>query len=197
MDDTAAAYDRIANWFDANRSRTLIERPYLDFLTRGLAPGAAILDLGCGTGEPILRYLADRDYLVTGVDASAAMIGIARARFPATRLLVADMRTLALGERYDALIAWHSFFHLPPDDQRAMFATFARHLHPGGLLMFTSGSEQGEVWSENGGERLYHASLDAAQYRRLLQAHGFQVLHHAVEDAACGGATVWIARLAR
>ena len=62
--------------------------------------------------------------------------------------------------------------------------------------MFTSGSEAGEVWSENGGEALYHASLAAAEYRTLLEGHGFGVLHHVMDDAACGGATVWIARLA-
>jgi hypothetical protein len=61
--------------------------------------------------------------------------------------------------------------------------------------MFTSGNDAGEVWSENGGEPLYHASLAAAEYRSLLQEHGFSALHHVVDDAACGGATVWIARL--
>ena len=65
-----------------------------------------------------------------------------------------------------------------------MFATFAQCLHPGGLLMFTSGSEHGASWSENGGEALYHASLDVIAYRSLLESHGFQVLQHAVDDAA-------------
>jgi cyclopropane fatty-acyl-phospholipid synthase-like methyltransferase len=194
MSEVTPVYDRIAAWFDGARSRILIERPYLDALAGALAPGAAILDLGCGMGEPIMRYLVEKQFAVTGVDASAAMIDIARPRFPGTRLLVQDMRTLDLREAFSAVIAWHSFFHLPYEDQRAMFDVFAQHLEPGGLLMFTSGSEQGEVWSENGGEALYHASLDAAEYRRLLAAHGFEVLRHAANDAACGGATVWIAR---
>jgi len=193
--DLARAYDNIAAWFDQHRTRTLIEQPYLEALVQALAPGAAILDLGCGTGEPILRYLLKRGCAVTGVDASAAMIAIARARFPDTRFVVGDMRTLALGQTFDAVIAWHSLFHLPHDDQRAMFATFARLLHPHGIVMFTSGSQQGETWSDNGGEMLYHASLDSADYRRLLEEHGFQVIRHTQDDAACGGATVWIARL--
>jgi ubiquinone/menaquinone biosynthesis C-methylase UbiE len=195
MNDVAAAYDRIADWFDRTRTRALIEQPYLDYLARELKEGACILDLGCGTGEPVLRYLVERGYEVLGVDASVAMIDIARARFPATRFEVRDMRELNLQRSFDAVIAWHSLFHLAPDDQRAMFATFARHLHPGGILMFTSGSEAGEVWSENGGEALYHASLAAAEYRALLEGQGFRVLHHVEDDAACGGATVWIARL--
>jgi len=193
--DLARAYDNIATWFDQHRTRTLIEQPYLDALVQALAPGAAVLDLGCGTGEPILRYLLERGCAVTGVDASAAMIAIARTRFPGTRFLVSDMRTLALDQTFDAVIAWHSLFHLPHDDQRAMFATFARLLRPRGILMFTSGSEQGETWSDNGGALLYHASLDSAEYRRLLEEHGFQVMRHAADDAACGGATVWMAQL--
>lgn len=192
--DVARVYDNIAAWFDEHRTRALIEQPYLDYMVQALKPQASILDLGCGTGEPILRFLAERRFEVTGVDASTAMIAIARTRFPGTRLLVGDMRTLALERKFDALIAWHSLFHLPHDDQRAMFAAFAQWLHSGGILMFTSGSAYGETWSENGGEALYHASLDADEYRRLLAQHGFAVLRHAQDDASCGGATVWIAQ---
>jgi ubiquinone/menaquinone biosynthesis C-methylase UbiE len=196
MDEVTAAYNKIAGWFDRTRTRALVELPYLDYLTGRLKEGASILDLGCGTGEPMLRYLVARHYEVLGVDASVAMIDIARARFPATRFEVGDMRALNLGRSFDAVIAWHSLFHLAPGDQRAMFQTFARLLEPGGVLMFTSGSDAGEVWSENGGESLYHASLAPAEYRSLLEAHGLRVLQHVVDDAACGGATVWIAAIA-
>jgi ubiquinone/menaquinone biosynthesis C-methylase UbiE len=190
----AAAYNRIAAWFDSSRNRALIERPWLEYLAQSLKPGASILDLGCGTGEPILRFFVGRRFAVTGVDASTAMIAIAARRFPGTRFLAGDMRALDLRERFDALIAWHSLFHLPPEDQRAMFGRFAQLLNPGGLLMFTSGSERGEVWSENGGEALYHASLNLAEYRSLLETHGFRIEKHVLDDAGCGGATVWVAR---
>ena len=124
------------------------------------------------------------------------MIAIARERFPDTELLVGDLRTVQLHQRFDAVIAWHSLFHLPPADQRAMFPIFARLLHPGGLVMFTSGSAARETWSDNGGQLLYHASLDTSEYRELLAQHGFLVLRHAADDAACCGGAVWIARRA-
>ena len=41
-----------------------------------------VLDLGCGAGEPIARWFMSEGFSVTGVDFSAAMLGIARARWP-------------------------------------------------------------------------------------------------------------------
>ena len=45
------------------------------------------------------------------------------------------------------------------------------------------------------GEPLYHASLDPAEYRALLEQHGFEVVSHVSEDAGCGGRTIWLAQL--
>ncbi len=72
---------------------------------------------------------------------------------------VADMRTLALGERFRGLVAWGSFFRLAHDDQRRMFLVFRAHAAPGAALLFTSGPSHGEAIGAYGGEPLYHASL--------------------------------------
>jgi len=112
--------------------------------------------------------------------------------------LQADMRCLDLPARFDVVIAWDSFFHLPPDDQRAMFATFAGHAAPGSALVFTSGPAAGEeIAGDFFGELLDHASLDSDEYARLLDRHGYDVVDHRVENPACGGRTVWVAQRRR
>jgi hypothetical protein len=109
--------------------------------------------------------------------------------------MLADMRGLALGESFDGVLAWDSFFHLTPDDQRGMFATFKAHSRKGTALMFTSGPEYGEaIGSYRGEELLYHASLGPDEYRALLATTGFEVVAHKTEDRTCGGHTVWLAR---
>ena len=132
---------------------------------------------------------------MTGVDSSPTMIALCRERFSDGRWLVADMRALSLGRRFDGILAWDSFFHLSPDDQRAMFAVFRDHAAPGAALMFTSGPRVGVALGTFEGEPLYHASLDPDEYRALLAAHGFAVVAHVPEDPACGAHTVWLARL--
>lgn len=188
------SYEKIADWFDEHRSRELFEKPYLDMAISYLKSGAKILDLGCGMGEPIAKYFADKGYRLTGIDGSHKMIAMAKARVPNATFLVGDMRECALQEKFDCIIAWHSFFHLSQEDQRAMFAIFEKHMNPGGILMFTSGPEAGEVWGDNGGENLYHASLSTSEYNELLKTHHFEALKHVVEDKDCGDATIWVAR---
>jgi hypothetical protein len=66
--------------------------------------------------------------------------------------------------KYNGIIAWHSFFHLNQNDQRAMFPRFAALAAPGAALMFTAGHFDGVAMGEFAGEPLYHASLSAEEY---------------------------------
>jgi trans-aconitate methyltransferase len=157
-------------------------------------PNGSILDVGCGSGEPIARYLTENGMAITGIDSSPAMIDICRSRFPSHTWLVADMRMLTVGRRFSGLLAWDSFFHLRPDDQRAMFSIFRDHAASGTALMFTSGSSFGEAIGSFHGELLYHGSLETEEYADLLHAHGFSVVGHVVDDPHCGGHTIWLAR---
>ena len=188
-------YSRRAAEWDSDRGRSLVERPWLGRFLAAIPATGEVLDLDCGSGEPISRYLIEQKRKVTGVDAAPGLIALCRARFPEQDWVVADMRGLDLGRRFDGLIAWHSSFRLSRPDQRALFKVFARHLKPGGVLMFTSGDEDGERIGNWRGEPLYHASLSTANYRAGLDAGGFSVIDHAVGDYARGEATVWLCRL--
>lgn len=191
-------YQRHAQRYLADRGATpWIEGAWLDRFAALLEPGAAVLDIGCGGATPIAAYLLGRGFAVDGVDASPALIAHARTRFPQRDWQVADMRSLALGRRYRGLLAWDSFFHLGHDDQRRMFAVFDAHAGADAVLLFTSGPAHGEALGRYAGETLYHASLDAREYRALLATHGFQVVAHCAEDPDCGGHTVWLARRGR
>jgi SAM-dependent methyltransferase len=175
------------------RGDRLAEGEWLGRFCDELAFGATVLDIGCGSGLPIAGELARRGFDVTGVDGSATMLALFRRNMPGASALLADMRELSLGRRFAGLLAWDSFFHLSPDDQRVMFARFQAHAAPGAALMFTSGNAEGSAVGELEGEPLYHGSLDPDEYRTLLKTAGFQVICQAVEDPTCDR-TVWLAR---
>jgi trans-aconitate methyltransferase len=193
-DRIVGLYERHAESFDKERGKTLFEKSWLDRFLGILRRGGTILDLGCGSGEPIARYFIEAGYKLTGVDSSQNLIALCKRRFPNEKWIVADMRSLSLGEKFNGVLAWDSFFHLRSEDQREMFPIFSRHAAPGAALMFTSGPRAGVAIGEYHGEPLYHASLDPAEYRTLLRDNGFEEIAQVSEDPACGGRTVWLAR---
>lgn len=191
---TREIYERNGARFDAERAKVLFERAWLDRFLGCLPAKRRILDVGCGSGDPIAKYLLAQGCVVTGVDFSKTLIAIARERFPGSRWLVADMRALELKETFDGIIGWHSFFHLTPEEQRSTLEILSAHLAPAGALMVTVGPEAGEVTGHVGGDEVYHASLSPEEYRSVLNRLGMKIVHFKADDPECGGATVLVAK---
>jgi len=180
-------------WSKVRVSHITLEKVWLDALIAPVALGSRILDIGCGNGVPVAAYLIQQGLQVTGIDSSPGMIASCRRKFPDNQWYCADMRALALGQQFAALVAWDSFFHLTRGAQRQMFPRFAEHALPGARLLFNTGPENGEAIGRFAGQELYHASLAADEYRYLLQQSDFEVIRHVAEDVEAGGRTVWLA----
>ncbi|WP_420139455.1 class I SAM-dependent methyltransferase [Sphingomonas sp.] len=191
--DVLPVYERHGRVWAGLRSAQAVEHDWIDRFCALIPAGATILDIGCGSGVPIARMLVERGYDVTGVDGSATMLALFRANLPGVAAQRMDMRQLALGQRFAGLLAWDSFFHLSPEDQRGMFARFRAHAAPGAPLMFTSGGAEGSAIGDLAGDPLYHGSLGPAEYRERLNAAGFDLVDHVVNDPA-SDRTVWLAR---
>lgn len=93
-------YDEITYWFDTNRNKGLMEREYLEILVNSIPKKGKILDLGCGSGEPIAKLLIEKGFQLYGVDGSKNMIELCKQRFPNHKWIIADMRVLRVQPRY-------------------------------------------------------------------------------------------------
>ncbi|MDV3457572.1 class I SAM-dependent methyltransferase [Sphingomonas sp. HF-S4] len=193
-DRIAEHYERHAHAFDAARSRDLVEQAWLDRFLLAVPKSGHILDLGCGAGEPIARYLIDRDRHLTGVDVSERMITLARTRFGRHRWICGDIRAVEVEGPFHGVIAWDSLFHLRPEEQAEMIAKAAEWLEPGGALLFNTGSARDVTIGCQFGDELYHASLAPAEYRALFAEHGMIEVAFAPDDHATGGRTIWLVR---
>ena len=193
-DQIIGLYQRHAHAWASDRGTAPAEGDWLRQFRALLPEQASVLDVGCGSGDPIARFLTETGCAVTGVDSAPAMIGRGQAQFPGHTWQVGDMRSLDLNAAFDGLVAWDSFFHLCPADQKLMFPLFRKHASPRAALIFTSGASHGEAIGSYRGETLYHASLNPEEYRALLAENGFAVGAHRAEDTSCGGRTVWLAQ---
>ncbi|MGM1065771.1 class I SAM-dependent methyltransferase [Saccharothrix sp. Mg75] len=95
-------------------------------------PGRATLDLGCGEGR-VSRDLVGRGHLVTGVDASPALLAAARQAHPEGRYLPADAADLPFPDGgFDLVVAYNVLMDV--DDMPGAVAEVGRVLEPGGRL---------------------------------------------------------------
>jgi SAM-dependent methyltransferase len=94
-----------------------------------------VLDAGCGTGR-VGRELARRGIDVIGVDLDPVMLLTAQQRAPRVPWLLADLETLSLRRRFEAIVMpGNVMIYLTPGTERAVLANLARHLAPSGLLV--------------------------------------------------------------
>ena len=132
--DHQAIYNRNAGYFADRRRGSVMERGWISRFAEALPPGGEVLDLGCGCGLPNAAALLDRGLRVTGLDFSDRLLAIAEQELPQGRWLQGDMRRLNLGQSFDGILGWHSFFHLTEAEQRALLPRIAAHLKPGAVV---------------------------------------------------------------
>lgn len=131
-EDLADVYDAIYSFKDyraeARRVAALAKRTKR-------SDGRTLVDVGCGTGAHIVHL--QRSFDCVGVDASAAMLRVARRNAPGVRFVQGDMRTVRLRRKFDVVVSLFSaigYMRTARDLQRAA-DTLAAHAKPGGAVV--------------------------------------------------------------
>ncbi|WP_017588158.1 class I SAM-dependent methyltransferase [Nocardiopsis ganjiahuensis] len=146
-DSVAALYTELArNELDAHPLDRALLAAFAEYV-RG-ADAGPVVELGCGPGR-ITAHLRDLGLDAFGVDLSPVMVGIARETYPDLRFEVGSMDALDLAEdEVNAVVAWYSVIHAPPEDLPAYLAEFRRVLAPGGHLLLAFFESSGDPVTE-------------------------------------------------
>jgi SAM-dependent methyltransferase len=174
---------------------------WLRLLGRRVAPGARVLDLGCGCGVPVARMLAER-HSVTGVDLSPVQIARARALVPGARFVCADMTAVEFeAGSFDAVVAFYSIINVPLAEQPELIRRVARWLAPGGWFLAVVGKRAWtgteDDWRGVRGASMYWSHADVEDYRAWFAQAGFVVEHEGSQpEHGSPGFAVLIARRA-
>ena len=199
-----SGYDHIGEQYLATRDpEDPLALRALEDLASLLPSEAAVLDLGCGAGVPVTRWLADRGFTVTGVDVSAKQLELVHTNVPEGIFLKADMTEVVFGpESFDAVVAFHSIIHVPRTEHRTLLENIHRWLKPGGALLATmtvtdyEGRE--EDW-EGWGAPMVWSHYDRNANVVMLRDAGFELRY--AEPRTGGGtgveAETWLWVLAR
>lgn len=112
------------------------------FIAR-LAPGAAVLDLGCGGGHDSL-HLIEVGLDVTPCDGSAELAHAAEQRI-GRKVEVVTFQEIEWDQRFDGIWAEASLLHVPRTELPDVLVRVLRALRPGGLIQasFKAGEREG------------------------------------------------------
>jgi SAM-dependent methyltransferase len=138
----AEAFDVIGDRYDEAFPHKEGQVAAADWLIGSLAAGSRVLDLGCGTGVPTARQLADAGFEVVGVDLSGGMVKLAREYVPGATFHQLDLADLRPGGprdlgRFDAVAAFFSLLMLPRAEIPLALLTIRHLLVPGGLFVLS------------------------------------------------------------
>lgn len=185
-DDSSNGYEAVASVYLAQRGT----RPAIgDAVGAGIvrewsqafAPGATVLDLGSGPGEPGTRILQEAGLAPFAIDASPTMVAAFRTRFPEVPI---EHNTVEasdfFGRQFDGVLAWGLLFLLTPAAQRLVIEKVARALRPRGRFLFTA-PRQALHWVDAMTSRPSQ-SLGAPAYELLLRAAGLTWVDAAYDE---------------
>jgi 2-polyprenyl-3-methyl-5-hydroxy-6-metoxy-1,4-benzoquinol methylase len=166
-------YDQLSHRYRRDDDEDGHYKPWLADLHRRLPAASAVLDLGCGCGVPVARFLANAGHRVTGVDISEVQVERARRLVPTGTFLQADATELSLPpESFDAVVCLYALIHMPLTEQPQLIRRIATSLRPGGWLLVTVGHEAWTGMQDNwldGPAPMWWSQADAATYRSWLQ----------------------------
>lgn len=172
--DKSNGYEPLAEVFASSRNQGIgaaAVREWAGTLPRG----AAVLDLGCGTGVPISEALMHAGCAVFGVDASEKMVRLFSARFPDVAVACEAVEDSTFFDRtFDGVTAWGLMFLLPVTTQALLIEKASRVLEPGGSFLFTAPLQVGS-WADalTGRESV---SPGADWYRAILAANDLRLI---------------------
>ncbi len=168
-------YDQIAGDYSAARDQAS-SLPYLERLDALLRPNSHVLDLGCGAGLPVDRWLVGRGHRVTGVDFSAAMLELARRNVPQARYEQRDMAELPAGlYQVDAVVSFLAIIHLDRRLHARLLHNLRSYLPMGGLLLVTMGRDDWDGHEIFHGVPMCWSHYDRTASRGLVTEAGFSL----------------------
>jgi SAM-dependent methyltransferase len=184
-----AGYEMAAAAYLADRPQTSPDVAALEQLVSRLAPGALVLDAGCGAGLPIARRLS-QTHRVVGIDFAMRQLALAASNVPAAALACMALTRLGLAAGvFDAIVSYYAIIHVPREEHAGILNALFHLLRPGGLAFLCLGALNldDDFDEDYYGVRMYWSHYDAPTNLTLLRQTGFDVLWWEIISDSLGG----------
>ena len=170
------SYNKIAKKYHSIRYKfnNLKElKKFVNFLPKK----AKILDVGCGAGVPVAKFLVNSGFEVVGIDSSESMLKLARKNVPKAKFIKKDMTKLNFKTNsFDGIMALYSIIHVPRKEHFLIFQNFHNILKPNSIMLVSMCSNEIEREADFHGERMYWSCYNPKKSLQIIKDAGFKII---------------------
>ena len=190
-------YDQVAHEYARLEGEIAWPRmKWLKKLLKNLPPSASILDLGCGSGDPV-DVEVSKKYKITGVDISEMQISLARRNVPDGNFIHEDVGSIEFPPHsFDAVISFYTLEHIPRKEHQAILRRIYQWLKTDGYILISL--EAGDYDDEMGewlGVPMFFSCYDPETMRQIVIDAGFTLIESEIETQIENGDVIpflWI-----
>ena len=171
-------YNKIAEKYNKQRKIYQSKSLLLKFL-KYLPKNSKVLDLGCGAGIPISKFLIDNGCKVVGIDFSDGMLKLARKNVHAARFIKMDITKMKFkANSFDGAVSFYAIIHIPRKYHSKIYTNLHKILKPDAIIMLNASGTN--TWEETAKDYLgvpmfwsfYHPKITL----KLISNAGFEVI---------------------
>ncbi len=144
VEEVKNVYDEIASLYD---EKLWNDMPYNEEINKfcNYLNGNTILDIGCAMGS-FTKYVADKGFLVDGIDISPNFIQIAKKKVKNANFSVMDMLNMKLDKYYDGIMLINSMIHIEKSKMVELFKNIKNYLKEDGIIFVILQEGEGEQY---------------------------------------------------
>jgi len=197
-DELSSVYNKFSSFHDIERDTYFNNTEQLEGLAAKLPKTSKVLDAGCGTGYPVIKFFHDLGHEVTGSDIAGEALQYVNKHAPNAKTVLCDTCELSFPENtFDLITCFYSIMHLPMEKQIISFKLFykmVKHNMPVyvtlGCKEFT-GHEEFENYFEYLGYPLpvFHTSVE--KYKLIFEEIGFKNITFEVKNTGKDLTFLW------
>ncbi len=172
------SYTQIAQKYH-NQRHLYPNKSLLKKFIKYLPKNSRVLDLGCGAGVPISKFLVDNGYKITGIDFSDGMLKLAKKNVPKAKFMKMDMTNMKFKENsFDGAVSFYAIIHVPREKHKRIYKSLHKSLRNGGIILLNASGTS--TWEEHVddymGVPMFWSFYHPKKTLKIIKDEGFEIL---------------------
>ena len=171
-------YDRIAKRYhkqrDVYKSNALLRK-----FSKLVPKGSKVIDLGCGAGVPVAKFLANKGYKVVGIDFAEGMVKLAKKNVPEARFIKIDITKMKFGHNsFDGAVSFYALIHISREKHSEIYKSLHLILKPGSIILVNAGGSKAREYYEEDylGVKMFWSFYGPKKCLSIIKNAGFSII---------------------